>query len=92
MKKRILSLLLALVMILGMIPAATLTAFAAQYTAVGVSVQSDGVVCDDGWYYLDDPSIYLLYSDNSSTFASSVSPLTEKQDITGYCFPSTVST
>lgn len=75
MKKRILSFLLALVMVAGLLPAAALTAFAAQYTVVGVSVQSDGVVCDDGWYYLDDPSIHLLYSDNSSMFASSVSPL-----------------
>ena len=81
---RLISFLLALVMILGMLPATAVTANAAQYTAVGVSVQSDGVVCDDGWYYLDDPSIYLLYSDNGSTFASSVSPLYTDEECLDY--------
>ncbi|MBR6594733.1 MAG: carbohydrate-binding domain-containing protein [Clostridia bacterium] len=84
MKKRILSFLLALVIVAGLLPATALTAFAAQYTAVGVSVQSDGVVCDDGWYFLDYPSIYLLYSDNSSTFASSVSPLHTDEECLDY--------
>ncbi len=84
MKKRILSFLLALVMVAGLLPATALTAFAAQYTAVGVSVQSGGVVCDDGWYFLDYPSIYLLYSDNSSTFASSVSPLYTDEECLDY--------
>ena len=84
MKKRILSFLLALVMVAVLLPATALTAFAAQYTAVGVSVQSDGVVCDDGWYFLDYPSIYLLYSDNSSTFASSVSPLYTDEECLDY--------
>ncbi|MBR6645260.1 MAG: hypothetical protein IKL21_05805 [Clostridia bacterium] len=84
MKKRLLSLLLVLVMLVGMIPMTSLTAFAAKYTAVGVSVQSDGVVCDDGLYYLDDPSIYLLYSDNGSTFASSVSSLCTDEECLDY--------
>jgi len=72
MKKRIISFILTVLMVVAMIPAASLTAFAAKLTANGVSVESSGLKYNDvGKYYsLGNLRGKLLYTDGSSIYNS----------------------
>lgn len=77
MKKRIISFILTVLMVVAMIPAASFTVLAAKLTANGVSVESSGFKYNDDIksYYLDNMSEKLLYTDGSSIYSSFVSQI-----------------
>ena len=77
MKKRIISFILTVLMVVAMIPAASFTVLAAKLTANGVSVESSGLKYNDDIksYYLDNMSEKLLYTDGSSIYSSFVSQI-----------------
>jgi hypothetical protein len=75
MKKRIISFILTVLMVVAMIPAASFTVLAANLTANGVSVESSGLKYHDGKYHLDNVSGKLLYTDGSSMYPTFISEI-----------------
>ena len=75
MKKRILSLLLAIVMVLSLIPATVLTANAAGKTMVGIEIKGSGYEKRGSYYFPEFDSNHLVADDGSKQGSYSYSTL-----------------